>query len=148
MSDHDSHPQDGRQSPHAVAIETVYETSSTDRGITPLHPIVARRFLLLPDDEAEAALQAASMHGLDWYERAGLIHDYSSRHDAARHLERAQTGYGTAEEGGRTPVVEQASSAMEAEHQDDVAKQAWREDMHTVGSVFDSMLAEDDHGRV
>lgn len=139
--------------PTKAAIEGIGEH---DHSITPLHPAIAQRFLMLPADTAEMAQQAVASHGNVWYRGSGLFDDggdvmptphISGRNNAfSDPAGKAKMGYSDNEEGGNMPVVEKVASAggfKGGEH-----ASSWKEDMGTVGSVFDSLLAEYDHGRI
>lgn len=128
--------------------ENVDQHDTPNYDSTPLHPTIAQRFVMLDTNTAEQAQQAVASHGKDWYAKSGLFDDRGgvrSSHTSARDRP-AQTGYGASEEGGNMPVVEEVMSADDAgpgEH-----LQSWKEDIGTVSSVFGSMLAEDDRGRI
>lgn len=135
--------------------ENVDQHDTPNYDSTPLHPTIAQRFVLLDTNTAEQAQQAVASHGKDWYTKSGLFDDrgdVQSSHNPARDrtlsdpVWKAQTGYGASEEGGNMPVVEEVMSA------DDVGPcehlQSCKEDIGTVSSVFGSMLAEDDRGRI
>lgn len=112
---------------------------------------------MLDTDTAEKAQQAVARQGKDWYDRSGLFDKHGnvqSSRDTGRNrafthpAAKVQTDHGTNEESGNIPVVEEAASSPAVNLRGSPTSQAWRVDMGTVGSIFDSMLAEDDHGRI